>query len=111
MVADRAACEAAVAACDFDALRQRQDSGDLPLPGSRSPDGFFRRGETGGWKNDLSAGDVRIIEHICGPLMTELGYARTTHGGGRPLRIAVHDGLQRARESIDWQLQRLLTRL
>jgi hypothetical protein len=111
VTADRAACEAAVAACDFDALRERQDSGDLPLPGSRSPDGFFRRGETGGWKNDLSPGDVRIIEHLCGPLMAELGYTRTTRAGSRPLRIALHDGLQRARESIDWQLQRLLTRL
>ena len=56
--------------------------------------------------------DVRIIEHICGPLMAELGYERTTRSARvGPLKMLVHDGIQRTRESIDWQLQRLLMRM
>jgi hypothetical protein len=110
--AGRAECDAAVAACSFGELQKRKKADELPLPGSESPKGFFRKGEAGGWKTELSASDVRIIEHICGPLMAEFGYERTTKSARvGPLKMLVHDGIQRTRESIDWQLQRLLMRM
>ncbi|MGH7446770.1 MAG: sulfotransferase domain-containing protein, partial [Longimicrobiales bacterium] len=108
----RSECEEAVAACDFNRLQKRKAADDLPLPGSESPKGFFRNGQAGGWKSELSSSDVRVIEHICGPLMAGLGYERTTRTARvRPMKMLVHDGIQRTRESIDWQLQRLLMRM
>jgi hypothetical protein len=109
--ADRAACEDAVAACDFRELQKTRDSGALPLPSTESPQGFFRRGQAGGWRSELTRSDLRVIEHICGPLMEELGYELSEARRTRPLKITVHDGVQRVRESIDWQLARALTRL
>jgi hypothetical protein len=43
--------------------------------------------------------------------MEELGYELSEARRTRPLKITVHDGVQRVRESIDWQLARALTRL
>jgi hypothetical protein len=109
--AARAESEAAVAACGFRELQESKADGALPLPGSALPHGFFRRGEAGGWRAELPARDVRVIEHICGQLMEELGYERSTRNGAPPFRIAVHDGIQRVRESVDWQLARVLRRV
>ena len=109
--ADRAACQRAVEACDFRELQQLKNSGSLPLPGTASPDGFFRRGEVGSWTTELSRSDVRVVEHICGPLMAEFGYDRRSAPRHRPFKILLHDGVQRVRESIDWQLARVLMRV
>ena len=44
-------------------------------------------------------------------LMEPLGYRRVARpGAATRARIAAHDGLFRLRESVDWQLQRLLQR-
>jgi LPS sulfotransferase NodH len=110
--ADPAECAAAVAACDFKELKKRKVSDDLPLPGSQSPQGFFRKGESNGWRDELSNADVRVVEHICGPLMAEFGYERSVKARrSPPFKILAHDGVQRVRESVDWQLARLLMRV
>lgn len=118
--ADREFCRDAVRACELERVRNRarkeRDADDsstgLPLPGRRSPEGFFRRGRVGGWREDLSDSDVRIVEHLCADLMDELGYEPLSGGRGRrPIRIPLHDVLQRVREGIDWQLQKLLFRV
>lgn len=107
--ADRERCEAAVRACDLGRLQQERSGRTLPLPGERSPRDFFRRGVVGGWRDDLSRTDLRIVERVCGAVMEEAGYARVTRRWAPGLlRIPLHDAVQRARESIDWQLQRLL---
>jgi hypothetical protein len=100
-------CEDAVEACRLERLREK-DAGDLPIPGTRIPSGFFRRGSAGGWKDDLTTTEVRIVDHLCGDLMEALGYPRThgSAGVGR-IRILAHDAVVRLRESLDWQLQRL----
>lgn len=103
-------CEAAVAACDLKQLQKAGDDSKLPVPGARSPVGFFRKGVVGGWSKDLTRGEVRIVEHICGGLMEELGYERTA-ASSASARIGAHDALQRVRESVDWQMQRLLMRI
>lgn len=108
--ADRTECERAVEACRLERLREDADPDRLPLPGTRSPRGFFRRGEVGSWRAELSRGQVRVIERLCGDLMDTLGYSRSvrTPGWRAAVRIRLHDGIQRVRESLDWQLERLL---
>jgi len=101
----------AIEACDFERLKAQPSTPDLPLPSVRAPDGFFRRGESGSWRTDLSRSELRVIEHICGPLMTELGYERVTSGARAPARVLMHDAVHRVRESIDWQLARALSHL
>lgn len=105
-------CERAAEACRLDRLQTAADGEERPLPGEDSPDGFFRKGEAGGWQDDLTAGQVRVIEHVCRELMGDLGYERSRSGRLRPTaRIAVHDGLQRIREAVDWQLERVIRRV
>ena len=43
--------------------------------GKKPPEGFYRKGKAGGWRESLSEDDVRTIERIAGPLMRDLGYA------------------------------------
>lgn len=104
----REECVRAVEACRLEKLQNEAQSSDRPLPGEGSPEGFFRKGKAGGWKDELTTSTVRVIERVCGDEMTALGYqpvART--GPGTRARILIHDILKRIRESLDWQLQRL----
>lgn len=108
---DEAFCRESAEACRLERLRSKED-GELPVPGSRTPDGFFRKGRVGGWREELPSGTARVVERICAPLMDELGYEREyASTAGAAVRIALHDGVQRCRESLDWQVQRLLRRL
>lgn len=103
---DAAAAEEAIRACELSQLRKSAD-GKLPVPGEKSPEGFFRNGTVGNWQTDLTSSDVRVIEQICGDLMNIFGY-ETVAGGRKSLRIPLHNGVQRVRESIDWQLEKLV---
>jgi len=98
--------ETAVQACEFSRLQKENGNAEL-LPASNSPATFFRRGKVGGWRDELSRSDVRVIEQICGALMEPLRYERITNGR-KSLRIPLHDGIQRLRESVDWQLEKLV---
>lgn len=64
----------AVAYADFDELRrQEQDKGFAETP--RRPGGlFFRRGEVGAWREELTAEQVARIEAAHAPMMRRLGY-------------------------------------
>lgn len=104
---DRRECEAVVEQHEFSKLKNQKDYQQLPIPAERPPAGFFRRGQVGGWADDLPRGHVKIIESVCGELMRELGYDPVTRGS-HPARIAIHDGLQRFRELVDWELRKLL---
>jgi hypothetical protein len=105
-------CEQMVRACEFEKLQKTAPGKEMPLPGGKSPKGFFRKGKVGGWRDELPAGDVRVIEHICADLMAECGYEPANPPPARaPLRVPVHDAIQRVRESIDWQLEKLLYRV
>ncbi|HTZ03505.1 MAG TPA: sulfotransferase domain-containing protein [Xanthobacteraceae bacterium] len=65
----------AVAFADFAELRrQEQDKGFSETP--RRPGGlFFRRGEVGAWRDELSAEQIARIESAHGPMMRRLGYS------------------------------------
>ena len=55
------------------------------------PQGFVRKTPKGGWRDELSAGDARILEYLAGGLMEELGYERTAPTRSKPLRVTLHD--------------------
>ncbi len=63
----------AVASCDFARLRQQeQEDGfnEAPRLGVK----FFRRGEVGGWRDELSREQIMRIETAHGRMMQRLGY-------------------------------------
>jgi hypothetical protein len=39
-----------------------------------APEGFFRLGRTDSWQVELSAWEIALVEHVAGPLMSELGF-------------------------------------
>jgi len=55
-----------------------------PEKGKKPPEGFYRKGKAGGWRESLSAEDVATIERIAGPLMRELGYAFASESAPAP---------------------------
>lgn len=63
----------AIDAVRFDRLRSAEDANGFI---ERQPvmDRFFRRGVAGGWRDSLTAAQVKQIEEDHGPLMRELGY-------------------------------------
>jgi hypothetical protein len=82
--AEAALCARAVEAGSIDRLRAELSA----------PPGFFRRGEAESWRGELSAGQVRVIEHLCAERMRRFGY----HCSGRrpervPVRLRLADGL------------------
>ncbi len=59
------------------------------------PRGFFRKGKAQGWQEELSAGQVRAVEHIAGDWMKELGYERVYLAGRVPPAVRrYHFGLR-----------------
>jgi aryl sulfotransferase len=64
----------AVACADFAELRRQEEAnGFCETP--RRPGGlFFRRGEAGGWRDELSSEQVARIEAAHAPMMQRLGY-------------------------------------
>ena len=62
---DEESCRRAVETCSLD--RMQKSSGVAPR-------GFFRKGQVSGWREELSAGEIRAIEHVAGHLMKDVGY-------------------------------------
>jgi aryl sulfotransferase len=63
----------AVERCDFALLRQREQQdgfAEAPRPGVE----FFRRGEAGSWRHELTREQVIRIEQCHSPMMRRLGY-------------------------------------
>ncbi len=103
-----------VEACRLQRLQKTEEksAANWPMPSRKVPAGFFRKGEVGGWRSDLTAAEARIVEAIAGSIMEDAGYERQMNGGTRATaRIRLHDTLSRVRESVDWQLQRLLRKV
>lgn len=66
----------AVAFADFAQLqRQEREKGFGEAPRPRPEGRFFRRGEAGAWRRDLTAEQVARIEAEHAPMMRRLGYA------------------------------------
>jgi hypothetical protein len=57
-----------------DALRAKAAAGNPVDPGTETRANFFRRGSVDGWRLDLTADQVAVIEGMCAGLMEEAGY-------------------------------------
>lgn len=62
----------AVEGCRFDRLRKIETQFGPEREGSAAP--FFRSGRAGGWREELSEADLRLILDSAGPLLARLGY-------------------------------------
>jgi len=72
----------AVSFADFWQLRQQElEKGFREAPRSRVGTRFFRRGESGGWRDELSAEQVARIEGDHSTMMLRLGYDLTKTRG------------------------------
>jgi hypothetical protein len=60
------------------------------------PADFVRKTEKGGWRDELSARDARLMEYMLGDLMESLGYepSQRAHRSA-PLRLGFHDGVRK----------------
>jgi hypothetical protein len=75
MSATAAQIAQAVALSDFAMLReQEQSKGFREAPRPAASGNFFRRGETGAWRDELTAEQVACIEAAHAPMMRRLGY-------------------------------------
>jgi hypothetical protein len=85
----------AIACADFAELRrQEQDKGFGETP-RRAGGPFFRRGEVGCWRDELTPEQVARIEATHGPMMRQLGYELSVDAPGG---AGKHFGLSNLRE-------------
>lgn len=83
---DSETCQQAVKACALDRMRQRTDL----------PKGFFGQGQSGGWRDQLSGSDVRVLEYIARADMLRHGYAlEHKRSSVKPMRLVLHEALAR----------------
>ena len=73
-----------VAASDIEKLREH----------GKNARGFFRRGSAHGWREELSASEIRVIEHEAGDEMREWGYEPLhPRGAAKPMRLRAYNKL------------------
>lgn len=72
------------------------------------PQGFVRKVPPGGWRDELSRRDVRILEYLAGDLMEELGYPRSLPvPRSRPAAVWMHEVPAAGLAWLDRRLHRL----
>lgn len=97
----------AVEACSMDQLRSK-GAANVPAALTREPPGFYRKGASEGWRDELSPKDIRLIEHVARADMAKLGYAFDTPSPDqRPWRLGYFNFLNRLREFANARLQRM----
>lgn len=100
-------CRRAAERCRIERVRREPEAFDSLRPRvRRRADAFFRRGEEGSGRRELSRSELRVVEHVAGDLMRELGY-EASGGAGRlmPLRVFVWKALGRIRVTISRALR------
>jgi len=91
---DDAFCREAVEANDIERLKRGgAESNGAAWSLKDEPEGFYRKGAVQGWAEELTPGEVAVVEHIAGPLMSRFGYERTTRVKRRPARLVLRDAL------------------
>lgn len=82
-------CREAARATSLDAVssgRQRDDeaTGSRPWDTDREPAGFFRRGQSGYWEEDLTPLQLHTVEYVTQDVMAHFGYPTTSPLLGMP---------------------------
>ena len=105
-----AECSTIIASYAIDKLRNREATAPWSL--AREPRTFFRRGESEGWRGELSADAIATIEASLGGLMATYGYQvqerRTVR---RRLAVRITQSGDRARDFLRRRAQGLAERL
>lgn len=79
-------CAEAAKACEIDKLRAKTEA----------PEGFFRRGTTGGWREEISSSTHQTIEYVAGEVMAQKGYAcEHPRAGQKPWRMKMYEANQK----------------
>lgn len=68
--------ERAVELCRFERLKGREQEAPFPERSPHATEGFFRRGEVGGHRDELTREQIQAVEERHGEMMDELGYER-----------------------------------
>lgn len=79
------ACAAAVEACGIERLRKS----------TRMPSGFYRRGTSQAWRDEITRAQLRVFEHVARDEMERWGYAPLLPPDGKPWRVRAYDRLAR----------------
>jgi hypothetical protein len=58
----------------IEAIKRHGTDGSPLDPAWENRQNFFRRGETAGWRQELSPAQIAIVESVCAALMAEFGY-------------------------------------
>ena len=69
--------------------RLQEGDSDAPWNLSEEPEGFFRKGGTGNWRDDLARSQSSVVEYVCEELMVEFGYEPDRRRQIPPLRFWV----------------------
>lgn len=78
--------ERSIAASRIDKLRAN----------AKAPTGFFRRGSAGGWRDELSPSEIKVIEHEAGDEMEAWGYELCyPRLAKKPLRLRSYEAVSR----------------
>lgn len=112
--ADGELCERAAESCRIDRLRSGEGDRRSVRRSDPPPDGFYGRGEAGGWRGDFGPGALAAVEAVTGDLMRELGYEPETRAGrdGRtPWRLRLRRAVGRVRDATDRGFDALLDRI
>ncbi|HEY7887635.1 MAG TPA: sulfotransferase [Steroidobacteraceae bacterium] len=103
-------CSSIISSYSIDKLRKNEASAPWSL--AREPRTFFRRGESDGWRNELSADAIATIEAALGKWMSTYGYQvqerRTVR---QTLSVQITQSSDRARDFLRRRAQGLAERL
>ncbi len=103
-------CNAIIASYAIDKLRKREAVAPWSL--AREPRTFFRRGESEGWRGELSADAIATIETSLGGLMATYGYqVEERRSFRRTLAVRITQSSDRARHFLRRRAQDLAERL
>jgi hypothetical protein len=98
--ADEALCTRAIAATTKEKVR--------PASTGQLPAGFVRKTSAGGWRDELSLGDTKVLEYLAGDLMRSLGYETITQpGAATALRVWLREAPEPALDFLEKKLRRL----
>jgi hypothetical protein len=93
-------CREAVRAASLDAVSSGgegddESAGSRPWDTGREPAGFFRRGQSGHWKEDLTPLQLHTVEYVTRDVMPRFGYATTSPLLGVPPAGEIRRGASR----------------
>ena len=103
-------CGSIISSYTMDKLRNREAMAPWSL--AREPKNFFRRGESEGWRGELSSDTIATIEASLGTLMSTHGYAVQARRTVRQtLSVRITQSCDRARDFLRHRAQGLAERL